>query len=257
MKTASAVLPIRQNMSDLAATPAAVALFFVTVAAMAAASIAPAVADALVGDNVRVRHGQVWRLVTYVLTHNGWAHLVVNMLLLYLFVPQLERLMGGARMLAVYLGCAVLGQTLLFAVFPGPSRTFGASAALFGVVGALVAANATENGNLAGAIAVAAALLGLAGIPALGGVGTLAAPGLPGYAFGVFVHALGLIPGVALGFALATQNRPRLIAVAIVIVAIAVAAVAIGWYRADNQMASARPDRNLLRRHTVDATRQS
>ena len=73
-----------------------------------------------------------WTPVTYMFVHGGIAHIVFNMLALYFFGPQVERRLGPAHFLSLYLLSGLGGAALSF-VTPETSIV-GASAAVFGVV---------------------------------------------------------------------------------------------------------------------------
>ena len=87
-----------------------------------------------------VQHGQWWRLLTAAFLHIGALHLAVNMLGLLLVAPTVERIYGHRLFLLLYLGCALAGSaaSLHFSARSGVS--VGASGAVFGVAGALLAA---------------------------------------------------------------------------------------------------------------------
>lgn len=79
-----------------------------------------------------------WQLVTYSLLHGGFAHLFFNGFALYMFGPEIERLLGTRRF-AVYWLTAVVGaalaQLLVQAFTSGPSGpTIGASGGVFGLL---------------------------------------------------------------------------------------------------------------------------
>jgi membrane associated rhomboid family serine protease len=83
----------------------------------------------------------LWQLVTYSALHASFAHLAFNMLGLYIFGREVERVLGAGRMLALYLASVVAGALTQLAVFGWLTHgvaypTIGASA---GVFGALVA----------------------------------------------------------------------------------------------------------------------
>jgi membrane associated rhomboid family serine protease len=83
-----------------------------------------------------------WRYVTYAFVHLGALHLGFNLLGLWLFGRAVERLYGRARFAAVYLVAAV-ASGLGVAALSDPSRPqllVGASGAVFGLGGAMVAA---------------------------------------------------------------------------------------------------------------------
>jgi len=54
-------------------------------------------------------HGRVWQLVTYAFLHGGVWHILWNMLALYFFAGDLERMYGPRRFLYLYLGAAAFG----------------------------------------------------------------------------------------------------------------------------------------------------
>ena len=68
------------------------------------------------------------------------AHLFFNMYALYLAGPIVERWYGAARFLLFYLLCAAGGSIASF-VFGGEAPSVGASGAIFGLFGLLLAAN--------------------------------------------------------------------------------------------------------------------
>jgi rhomboid family protein len=56
---------------------------------------------------------QLWRWVTYQFLHDGFFHLLVNMIGLYFFGSMLEKWWGSRRFLAFYLLCGICGALLL------------------------------------------------------------------------------------------------------------------------------------------------
>ncbi|HEU5260946.1 MAG TPA: rhomboid family intramembrane serine protease [Gemmatimonadales bacterium] len=92
-------------------------------------------AGALVRE--RVLHGEWLRLVSATFLHAGWDHLVGNCLVLYIMGMACEHAFGFARTAAVYFASGLTGSLLSVALSPGPS--VGASGAIFGVVGAVIA----------------------------------------------------------------------------------------------------------------------
>ncbi|HEY6821657.1 MAG TPA: rhomboid family intramembrane serine protease [Burkholderiales bacterium] len=79
-----------------------------------------------------------WQLVTYSFLHGGLAHLFFNMLALYMFGGDIERLFGSRYYAAYYFACVVsaalchLGVTFLMGSPPIP--TVGASGGIFGLL---------------------------------------------------------------------------------------------------------------------------
>ena len=85
------------------------------------------------------RQGEYWRLWTVTLLHGDFLHLAFNMYALYLAGTIVERWYGSLRFLAFYLACAAAGSTASF-VFGGNVPSVGASGAIFGLFGVLLAA---------------------------------------------------------------------------------------------------------------------
>jgi len=79
-----------------------------------------------------------WQLVTYSFLHGGPLHLVVNMLALYMFGSDIERVLGERRYLGYYFTCVVTAaaaQLIVSAMSGGPPYpTLGASGGVFGVL---------------------------------------------------------------------------------------------------------------------------
>jgi membrane associated rhomboid family serine protease len=88
-------------------------------------------------DPVRVWSGEVWRLLMACFVHLGIWHLALNMWVLLQLGRALEEMIGGARFLLVYLSSGVFGFAASLAVRGSP--TAGASGAVFGVTGGLLA----------------------------------------------------------------------------------------------------------------------
>jgi membrane associated rhomboid family serine protease len=75
-------------------------------------------------------------LLTSMFLHGGWAHLLGNMLYLWIFGDNIEKRVGHARFLAFYLVCGLaagLGHVLFNSQSGVP--TVGASGAISGVLG--------------------------------------------------------------------------------------------------------------------------
>ncbi len=82
--------------------------------------------------------GQSWRLFTNVFLHVGIIHLTMNMWCFLAFGPLIERLYGNAAFAALYLLAGVGGSIASMAWNP-ILFSAGASGAIFGVIGALLA----------------------------------------------------------------------------------------------------------------------
>ena len=84
-----------------------------------------------------VRGGQWWRLVTAGFLHGGLLHILMNSWALFDLGAIVDELYGSSRMLVIYFVSTVTGFYLSSMLKTGPS--IGASAALFGLIGAMIA----------------------------------------------------------------------------------------------------------------------
>ncbi len=85
--------------------------------------------------------GEYWRLLSAPFLHGGAMHLGFNMLALWAAGRQLSRLLGNAQFLLVYLATALCGSAASLHFAGQTSVSVGASGAVFGVLGALLAAS--------------------------------------------------------------------------------------------------------------------
>jgi membrane associated rhomboid family serine protease len=84
---------------------------------------------------------QVWQPVTYMFLHDGIGHILFNMLALWMFGVELERMWGTRFFLKYYAICGVgaAATTLIASAIPGfhqlyATTTIGASGAIYGVL---------------------------------------------------------------------------------------------------------------------------
>ncbi len=104
----------------------------------------PAVGSTSLFDNFALVPAQVvqtfalWQIVTYMFLHAGFMHILWNMLALWLFGAELERVWGTARFLRFYFICGICaGLTVILCayIFGGINvRTVGSSGAIFGIL---------------------------------------------------------------------------------------------------------------------------
>ncbi|MDB5073441.1 MAG: rhomboid family intrarane serine protease [Candidatus Eremiobacteraeota bacterium] len=87
---------------------------------------------------VAVQSGQWWRIFTGAFLHGSLIHIAVNMWALYIVGRDVERAMGPVRYLLLYF-LAALGSGIAVTYFSATQVTVGASGAIFGLFGALVA----------------------------------------------------------------------------------------------------------------------
>ena len=83
--------------------------------------------------------GQYWRLVASIFVHIGLVHLVFNGWALWHLGAAVERHLGAPKFLLVYLGAGLGGSAWSINMQPAQVMMAGASGALFGLAGALLA----------------------------------------------------------------------------------------------------------------------
>jgi len=89
-------------------------------------------------------HDEYYRLITAMFLHGGLLHIGFNMMGLMQFGPALEELYGSARYLFLYVFTGAFG--FLFSSFMG-NLSLGASGALLGLIGAMLAVTSKRGGS--------------------------------------------------------------------------------------------------------------
>jgi membrane associated rhomboid family serine protease len=93
------------------------------------------VADGFInGKAVGVGNGEWYRLITGGFLHAGVLHIAMNMFALWILGSQLERVMGAARFVVVYMSALLVGSFGVMLLSPH-DLTVGASGAIFGLFG--------------------------------------------------------------------------------------------------------------------------
>lgn len=139
------------------------------------------------------QYGQWWRVLTAGFIHGGPSHIAFNMYALYSFGRAAERFFGPARFSAIYLLALLGGSMTVIAFDAGDSLTVGASGAILGLLGALIAYFWQHQQKITGA---KAQLTNLATTAAINlGIGLLPQVSLWG-------HLGGLVAGFMLGLVL-------------------------------------------------------
>jgi len=161
-----------------------------------------AVWNALALDKGALAAGEWWRLLSVVLVHGGVLHLFFNMYALYLLGPIVEGLWGTRLFALFYVLTAVAASTASF--LTNPVTSVGASGAVFGLVGVLLAGTRAHNPILdrrARAI-----------VPQLGTlvIVNLAIGFLAGGVIDNSAHIGGLLAGLWLGFVVPPGRAPTL-----------------------------------------------
>lgn len=125
-------------------TPAIKAIIGVNVIAFLVTFFVPAIQEPL-GLNPASTVGRlhIWQPVTYMFLHSGVFHILFNMLALWMFGVELERMWGSRYFTKFYFiaGIGAALTTIILSFVPGPlgrelyfSLTIGASGAVYGVL---------------------------------------------------------------------------------------------------------------------------
>ncbi len=164
--------------------------------------------DILALDKAGIAAGELWRLWTVTLVHAPFTsplaplHLLLNMYLLWIVGPIAERLYGARLFLIAYLVTALGGSLGTFA-FSAERFGVGASGAIFGLIGLLVAAHYIHRPVLDGASrSVMGQLVPLIAINLVFG---LSVSGIDNWA-----HIGGLVTGLWLGAMVPPAGVPTL-----------------------------------------------
>ncbi len=93
---------------------------------------------ALGARDYHVALGEWWRLVTAIFLHGNLIHLLFNALVLFDLGPAVEEMYGAARFLVLYFVAGIAGSLASFWWHPFAIMV-GASGALFGLIGVMIA----------------------------------------------------------------------------------------------------------------------
>lgn len=137
--------------------------------------------------NILIEAGQYWRLFTSMFIHIGFTHLLFNTYALLALGKYAEKIFNHSRFLLIYFCSGITGS--LFSYLFSPNISAGASGAIFGLLGAIVAYG--WKNPFFWRSGLITNLLIVLGINILFGV---LAPGIDNYA-----HLGGLLGGVVLG----------------------------------------------------------
>ena len=138
-------------------TPAVVALnvaVFLAMVATGVSALHPSSASLLAWGadyGPRTTHGQPWRLLTNTFIHVGVFHIVMNMIGLWQVGRMVERLLGNLGFIVTYVMSGLCGSLVSTWWHPF-TVSAGASGAIFGVYGALIAYLLRHRGQIPRAI---------------------------------------------------------------------------------------------------------
>jgi len=125
-------------------TPAIKILVIANVAVFLVTLVAPALIQSLgLWPKPLFEQGQIWRPFTYMFLHGGLFHILFNMLALWMFGVELERMWGTKYFTKYYFvtGVGAALTTMVLSFLPGDmgsqlyaSNTIGASGAVYGIL---------------------------------------------------------------------------------------------------------------------------
>jgi rhomboid protease GluP len=94
-----------------------------------------------------IEHGEAYRLVTAMFLHGGLIHIGFNMMVLMDIGPVVEEVYGSARFLFLYTAVGIGGYLLsAFTPFRHPALAVGASGAILGLIGVMIALTTRRGG---------------------------------------------------------------------------------------------------------------
>jgi rhomboid protease GluP len=97
-----------------------------------------------------ILEGQWWRLVTAGFLHGGLIHILMNSWVLFDLGAQVEEVYGTSRLVVIYFVATILG--FFASTWWSPVVSVGASAGLFGLIGAMIALGVTHRSAMGDAI---------------------------------------------------------------------------------------------------------
>jgi rhomboid protease GluP len=87
------------------------------------------------GVNLYIMEGEFWRLLTPIFMHSDFTHVLFNSFSLILFGPALERLLGKAKFLFIYLTSGIIANIATLILEPLTYTHVGSSGSIFGLFG--------------------------------------------------------------------------------------------------------------------------
>jgi membrane associated rhomboid family serine protease len=169
-----------------------------------------------------VANGDWWRLFTAAFLHGNLIHIGLNMLALGWFGTAVERYMGHARYLGLYIVSGLAGSAGALIATP-TSPTVGASGAVFGILGAILIIEYQQTGTLIGQAFILIAInlylsFTINGISAGGHVG------------GLIGGILGMLAISRFGRAHLAYGRPGLVGIA-ALAGVGLLSIAVSYWK--------------------------
>ncbi|WP_042352503.1 rhomboid family intramembrane serine protease [Bacillus massiliigorillae] len=89
----------------------------------------------LIGFNLYIKEGQLWRLVTPIFLHSALTHFIFNNFALLIFGPAIESMLRPFRFILFYLLCGIGANIVTYLIKPLNYSHLGASGVIFGLLG--------------------------------------------------------------------------------------------------------------------------
>jgi len=144
-----------------------------------------------------LRYGQWWRLITAGFLHGGVLHILMNSWVLFDVGAQIEEAYGIPRYLVIYFVSNITGF-LASLIWSPQALSIGASAAIFGLIGAMIAIGVRDRSSYGRAIR---------GLYVRWAIFAMVMSLLPGIDMGA--HVGGLAGGFVVGFLCGTPGYSR------------------------------------------------
>ena len=91
----------------------------------------------LINSNV-IDQIEIWRLLTSMFMHGDISHLISNMFGLLIFGTYIEQTFSKVKYLFIYIISGLIGNLFTLILYPSYVISYGASGALFGIIGVVV-----------------------------------------------------------------------------------------------------------------------
>ena len=91
----------------------------------------------LINSNV-LDQFEIWRLLTSMFMHGDLSHLISNMFGLLIFGTYIEQSLSKVKYLFIYIISGLIGNLFTLILYPSYIISYGASGALFGIIGVVV-----------------------------------------------------------------------------------------------------------------------
>ncbi|WP_433746599.1 rhomboid family intramembrane serine protease [Falsibacillus pallidus] len=91
--------------------------------------------EKLIGANIYIKQGELWRFVSPLFVHVNFSHFIFNTIALLIFAPPLEKKLGKIVFSCFYLLCGITGNLFAFLLLPLTYVHTGSSGAIFGIFG--------------------------------------------------------------------------------------------------------------------------